>query len=72
MGMVTHRTNKIVNRLTVLSVIFLPLSFLCGVYGMNLKGIPEMEWDYGYPLFWCVVIALAGTLLLMMKRLKWI
>jgi magnesium transporter len=72
MGMVTHRTNKVINRLTVISIIFLPLSFLCGVYGMNLKGMPEMEWEYGYTAFWTVVILLAGGLLLTMRRLRWI
>lgn len=71
MGMVGHRTNRIVSRLTVISVIFLPLSFLCGVYGMNLK-IPEAEWEYGYAAFWLVVIAIVGGLLTMMKRKKWI
>jgi magnesium transporter len=72
MGMVSHRTNKVVNRLTVISVIFLPLSFLCGVYGMNLKGIPETEWDYGYPAFWTLAILLSGVLLLLMRRYRWV
>lgn len=71
MGMVSHRTNRVVNRLTVISMIFLPLSFLCGVYGMNLK-MPESDWEYGYAMFWCIALALAGGLLLMMRRHKWI
>lgn len=72
MGMVGHRTNKVVNRLTVISVIFLPLSFLCGVYGMNLSNIPETSWKYGYPTFWCVAVFIAGSLLIFMKRRNWI
>ncbi len=72
MGMVSHRTNKVVNRLTVISTIFLPLSFLCGVYGMNLKGIPETEWTYGYAFFWAVALIIAGALLVLMRRRQWL
>lgn len=71
MGMVSHRTSRVMSRLTVISIIFLPLTFLCGVYGMNLK-IPETEWAYSYPVFWLVVLLIAGGLLVMMKRKKWI
>lgn len=72
MGMVSHRTNKVVNRLTVISAIFLPLSFLCGVYGVNLKGVPEFEWDFGYAFFWGLCVTIAAVLLLFMRRRKWL
>jgi magnesium transporter len=72
MGMVSHRTNKVVNRLTVISAIFLPLSFLCGVYGMNLKNIPETRWEYGYALFWLVALGISATLLVVMRRRNWL
>jgi magnesium transporter len=55
----------------VISIIFLPLTFLCGVYGMNLK-IPEAEWPYSYAAFWVVVIVIVVGLVTMMKRKKWI
>lgn len=72
MGMVSHRTNKVVNRLTVISAIFLPLSFLCGVYGVNLKGVPEFEWDFGYAFFWGLCLTIASALLFYMHRRKWL
>ncbi len=72
MGMVSHRTNKVVNRLTVISAIFLPLSFLCGVYGVNLKGVPEFEWDFGYAFFWGLCLIIASALLFYMHRRKWL
>jgi magnesium transporter len=72
MGMVSHRTNKVVNRLTVISAIFLPLSFLCGVYGMNLKNIPETTWSYGYAYFWALAIGIAALLLITMKKRGWL
>lgn len=72
MGMVSHRTNKVVNRLTVISIIFLPLSFLCGVYGVNLKGVPEFEWEHGYVFFWSLCLLIGGTLVWFMRRRKWL
>lgn len=72
MGMVSHRTNKVVNRLTVISAVFLPLSFLCGVYGVNLKGVPEFEWNFGYAYFWGLCLVIAGTLMFFMRRRKWL
>ncbi len=72
MGMVSHKTNKIVNRLTVISTIFLPLSFLCGVYGVNLQGVPEFSWKFGYLFFWMLCVVIAGSLLLWMRKRSWL
>lgn len=70
MSMVGHRTNRVMNRLTVVSVIFLPLTFLCGVYGMNFSILPEKEWEYGYLYFWIAVVVIAGGLLWILRRAK--
>jgi magnesium transporter len=72
MGIVSHKTNKIVNRLTIISFIFLPLTFICGVYGMNFqKNFPEINWDFGYQYFWILVVTIIIIMLFLMKRLKW-
>lgn len=73
LGIVSHRTNKIVNRLTVLSMVFLPLTFLCGVYGMNFgeERMPELGWKYGYAAFWVVSVGLTIGLVTFMRRKKW-
>ncbi len=76
MGIVSHRTNRVVNRLTVVSMVFLPLSFLAGVYGMNFSpdaggSMPELGWRHGYFFFWVVAIAIAVSLLTYMKRRRW-
>jgi len=71
MGIVAHRTNRIVNRLTVISAVFLPLTFLVGIYGMNFEEIPELRNPYGYYIFWIVCVGLAAGLLVFMKRRKW-
>jgi len=70
MSMVAHQTNRVMNRLTVVSVIFLPLTFLCGVYGMNFEVLPETKWEYGYAFFWIAVGVIAAALLLVMRRNK--
>jgi magnesium transporter len=70
MGIVSHRTGKVLNRLTVVSLVFLPLSFLCGVYGMNFEVIPELRWRYGYIFFWGLALTLVGGMLAYMRRHK--
>jgi magnesium transporter len=56
-SVVTHRTNEVMKKLTIVSVVFLPLTFLCGVYGMNFEHLPELSWRYGYAYFWLTTIA---------------
>ncbi|MFO0551494.1 MAG: magnesium transporter CorA family protein [Polyangiaceae bacterium] len=68
MSMVSHRTNRVMNRLTVVSVIFLPLTFLCGVYGMNFDVLPELHWTYGYVFFWASVCGIVFGLVAYMRR----
>lgn len=77
LGIVSHRTNRIVNRLTIISAIFLPLTFLCGVYGMNFKtehalNMPELSWKYGYLAFWGLVVVISAGLLAFLKVKKWV
>jgi magnesium transporter len=70
MSLVAHKTNKVMSRLTVVSIIFLPLTFLCGVYGMNFEIIPELRWEHGYLAFWGVVAITVTALVLVMRKYK--
>jgi magnesium transporter len=70
MSLVGHRTNEVMKRLTVVSVVFLPLTFLCGVYGMNFEILPELQWHYGYLFFWAVAAVIVISLLGLMRRAK--
>ena len=70
MSMVSHQTNRLMNKLTVVSVIFLPLSFLAGVYGMNFDVIPELRFRYGYAVFWCLVGVIVLGLVALLRRLR--
>jgi len=71
------RTNEIMRVLTIVSVIFIPLTFLAGVYGMNFDtemkwNMPELHWPFGYAYFWFICMAIVGGMLVFFKRKKWL
>ena len=65
-----HRTNLTMNRLAVVSTIFLPLTFLCGVYGMNFEVLPEVRWVHGYTYFWVLSAIITIVLVVLLRRLR--
>jgi magnesium transporter len=69
---VSHRTNEIIKVLTILSSIFIPLTFIVGVYGMNFENMPELHWRYGYHLTWVIMLAVVASLLVYFRRNGWI
>ncbi len=70
-SMVSNRTNDIMKVLTIIGTIFIPLTFLAGVYGMNME-IPENHWAYSYPLFWTLCLVIAGAMLWRFRRGGWL
>jgi magnesium transporter len=68
MSMVGHRTNQVMKKLTAVSIVFLPLTFLVGVYGMNFEVFPELKWRFGYVYFWAVVGAVIVILIRVLRR----
>jgi magnesium transporter len=67
-----NRMNQVMKGLTVMASIMLPLSFIVGIYGMNFKHMPELDWKYGYLFVWGVMIATVALILGFMKRKKWL
>jgi magnesium transporter len=73
----SNRMNETMRILTVIATIFIPLTFIAGIYGMNFKNdqspwsMPELGWYYGYPIIWLVMIVVAGGLLYYFKRKGW-
>jgi len=65
-----HRTNMTMNRMAVVSTIFLPLTFLCGVYGMNFEVLPEIRWTHGYAYFWVLSAIITIALVVLLRRLR--
>lgn len=68
----SSRLNDTIRILTVFSVIFIPLSFLAGVYGTNFQYFPELEYKYAYPVFWAALISIASIMLYYFHRKKWL
>lgn len=65
------RMNDIMKRLTVVSTIFIPLTFLVGVWGMNFKEMPELDWRYGYLFAWILMIVITIIVYLYFRKKKW-
>lgn len=65
------RLNEVMKALTIVSTIFLPLSFVAGVYGMNFQFMPELGWSWGYPMVWVVFIMIVVGMLSFFKKRRW-
>jgi magnesium transporter len=68
----SNRLNAIMKVLTVIATIFMPLTFLAGVYGMNFRHMPELEWKYGYLYAWIVMAGIGVAMGFYFKRKKWL
>jgi len=68
---VSNRLNEVMKVLTIIATIFIPLTFLVGVYGMNLK-MPEAGWPYSYAVVWGIIVAVAVVMIILFKRKRWI
>lgn len=69
---VSNKMNETMKVLTVFASIFIPLTFIAGVYGMNFQYMPELGWKWGYPALWVIFIATAVSLLRYFKRKNWL
>ncbi len=69
---ISNRMNEIMKVLTIIATVFMPLTFLAGVYGMNFKYMPELEWRWGYFALWGVMIVVAIFMLIYFRRKKWL
>jgi magnesium transporter len=58
--------------LTVIATIFMPLTFLVGIYGMNFRYMPELDWKWGYFTIWAIMAIIAGSMLIYFRKKKWL
>lgn len=72
MNSVSNKMNEIMKVLTIMASIFIPLTFIAGVYGMNFDYMPELGYKYGYFVIWGVMILVSVGLLIYFKRKKWL
>ena len=71
-SLMSHRMNATMRVLTIIGTVFLPLTFLVGVYGMNFTHMPELQWRWAYPAVWVAMLAIAGGLILFFRRKRWL
>jgi len=68
----SNRMNEVMKVLTIIATIFIPLTFIAGIYGMNFERMPELHWNWGYPLVWTIMLVVAGILILFFRKKKWL
>jgi len=69
---ISNRMNEVMKVLTIAATIFVPLTFVAGIYGMNFDHMPELHWRFAYPVFWAVILILGGGMLLFFSRRRWL
>jgi magnesium transporter len=71
MSSVSNKMNEVMKVLTIISTIFIPLSFVAGVYGMNFENMPELEWQWGYYACLGLMFAITSSLVWFFWRRGW-
>ncbi len=69
---VSNRMNEVMKVLTIIATIFIPLTLVAGIYGMNFKYMPELDWVWGYPMVYTVMLAVSAVMLVYFRRKKWL
>jgi magnesium transporter len=72
MSSVSNRMNEVMKVLTIIATIFLPLTLVAGIYGMNFRIMPELQWDWGYPFSLLIMFIVAMVMLIYFRRKKWL
>jgi len=71
-SVMSNRMNDIMKVLTIFAAIFIPLTFIAGIYGTNFEYLPELKFKYSYFIFWGVMLAVAVVMLSYFRRKKWL
>lgn len=69
---VSNRMNEVMKVLTLIATLFIPLTFIAGIYGMNFEFMPELGWKWSYPVLWIIMIVIAFFMVLWFKKKKWL
>ncbi len=72
MTTISNRMNEVMKVLTIIATIFIPLTFIAGIYGMNFDNIPELHYKYSYHILWGIMILIFLGMLYYFKRKKWL
>lgn len=69
---ISNKMNNVMKVLTIIATIFIPLTFLAGIYGMNFENMPELKWEYGYYIFWATLIVIFILMVFYFKKKRWL
>ena len=69
---ISNRTNAVMKVLTIIATIFIPLTFVAGIYGMNFEHMPELEWRFGYAAILILMGVIAGAMVVYFRRKRWL
>jgi magnesium transporter len=69
---VSNRLNAVMKVLTIIATVFMPLTFIAGIYGMNFRYMPELEWHWGYPAVLLVMLGIGGFMLIYFRKKRWL
>lgn len=69
---VSNKMNEVMKTLTIIATIFIPLTFIAGVYGMNFEHMPELGWEWGYPAAWIAMLLVSVSMLVYFRRKRWL
>ncbi|MGD8719453.1 MAG: magnesium/cobalt transporter CorA [Candidatus Zixiibacteriota bacterium] len=69
---VSNKMNEVMKVLTIIATVFIPLTFIAGVYGMNFRYMPELGWQWSYLVVWLVMLGVAGAMFIFFKVKKWL
>ena len=69
---VSNKMNEVMKVLTVFASIFIPLTFIAGIYGMNFEYMPELKWKWAYPTLWTAFVIIPIVLIIYFKKKKWL
>ncbi|MGD2015975.1 MAG: CorA family divalent cation transporter, partial [Desulfobacterales bacterium] len=68
----SNRMNEVMKVLTIMATIFIPLTFIAGIYGMNFEFMPELKWRWSYPVLWVLLVVIFLFLIFWFKKKKWL
>jgi len=66
-----QKTNQVMQVLTIIATLFIPLTFVAGIYGMNFEYMPELTWKYSYLIFWIIILVMTFGMVIYFRRKKW-
>ena len=69
---ISNKMNEVMKVLTIIATIFIPITFVAGIYGMNFKFMPELEWRWGYLMVWIIFAVVIGFMIGYFRKKQWI